>query len=121
MVDRKLPKSFAMRRLPPLPPAPPSADRGANLGFTVHALTPWQKLRRRWNDVVPRVSDIQSLFIATGRHEVRLNWRHPFAIPLVVILVLLSPLLLLAASFGWIMDKVVFWMRISADKRSEGR
>jgi hypothetical protein len=51
-----------------------------------------------WRRVgLPSTETIQDLFIPTGRHSVRLNWHNPLAVPLVVLVVLASPLLLMWA------------------------
>lgn len=102
-------------------PPPREANQAGRLEFTPYELTRWQKARRWWNDRVPHSVDINTLFIATGRHEVRLNWRSPFAIPFVLLLVVLSPLLLPLAGIFWVMDKVAAWKRAATHNGSDGR
>ena len=55
---------------------------------------------------MPHTQDVNTLFIPTGRHQVRLDWRHPLAIPFVLTIVVLSPLLLIVAALLWVIDKV---------------
>ncbi len=55
---------------------------------------------------MPHTQDVNTLFIPTGRHQVRLDWRHPLAIPFVLTIVVLSPLLLIVAALVWVVDKV---------------
>lgn len=122
MVDRP-PRRLRSRAVPQQPlrePLPAQvAHAGARLVFVPVELTRWQRLRRRWNDIVPHTTEIGSLFLATDRrHHVRLNWRNPFAIPFVLLVVVLSPLLLIVAVFQWIVDKVTAWRRVNEMKRS---
>lgn len=111
---RELPKSDRPRRRPPQdwsepPHSPP--NRSATLSATHPEVTPreltWrQRLRKEWRDRVPGVQDVNTLFIPTGRHRVRLDWRHRLAIPFVVMIVVLSPLLLISGTLVWMAGRV---------------
>lgn len=103
------------------PPMSPVANQGARLVVMQPELTPWQKVRKWRHDRLPHATDINTLFIATERHHVRLDWRHPLAIPFVTLLVVLSPLLLVVASVFWVLDKLEAWWRARANKGRDGR
>lgn len=60
----------------------------------------------RWRGALPHASDIHSLFVPTGRRSVRLDWRHPLAIPFVLSVMALSPLLLAWAGAVWGLRRV---------------
>lgn len=62
------------------------------------------RLHQRLWPVDPKYT--HTLFIPTGRHTVRLNWRNPLAVPIVALVVLLSPLLALWAGIVFVADKV---------------
>lgn len=120
MPDR--PRSDRLLRRPPGDgeerPSIPSNHSG-RLVVTPQVLTWAQRLRKGWNDRVPRTQDVNTLFIPTGRHQVRLDWRHPLAIPFVVMIVVLSPLLLIVATLVWVADKVETIARTLKTKGSD--
>ena len=118
---RKHPRHVRPRNRPPeddegQPRAP--SNRSATLGETVLGLTWSQRLRKWWNDRVPRTQEVNTLFIPTGRHQVRLDWRHRLAIPFVVTIVVLSPLLLILAALAWIAEMVEVLLKA---RRTKGR
>ena len=50
-------------------------------------------------------TDVNDLFVPVGKREVRFNWRHPLAIPVVLAVIVLSPLLLLWAGYIWVLRR----------------
>lgn len=100
---------------------PPVTNKAAGLGFKAQQLTRWQGVRRTVQHNLPRKNDINELFIATGRHQVRLNWRSPLAIPFVLSIVVLSPLLLLVAIYYRALDMAAVWQRARKDEGSGER
>lgn len=98
------------------PGTPAPRTRSARITATGPREAP-RLLRRVW-PVDPRYT--HTLFIPTGRRTVRLNWSNPLALPLVAMVVVLSPLLLVWAAFMFVADTVHrLRHRTSAKERSQ--
>lgn len=109
-------------RVPPLPPAPamrsgPAPDRAAGLRVTPVPMTRGQRIRMAVYRRMPHSNDFSTLFVGAGRRELKFNWRNPFAIPFIVLLVVLSPVLLVLRTMEWIATRI----RLREDERTMRR
>jgi hypothetical protein len=63
---------------------------------------------------------INDLFIPVGRHQVRFDWRHRAAIPFLLLVLVLSPLLLTWVAVYWVIEHVDRILRRIAAARTPG-
>jgi len=95
-------------------------DRQIRRGTLVHTAP---SRPRSWRTILARrraaALDTTELFLATRPREGRLNWRHPLAVPYILLLVVLTPVLAPLAILRWAEGRLAERRHSSAQRRTK--